>query len=299
MDLVALAPTGFERPLIEECGERVIEARERLMLLKGTAAPVWAQNLWLEPKAFSFKSISEAAKHLRSIQRNWWLHSIGQHRRARLIQEQLPALKPKPIAFLAPPPAAPMGAFTLLDETTLLYSARTSSAFPDGEVNFVENKSDPPSRAYLKLWELFTVGQFHPKTGEKTLDLGSSPGGWTWVLDQLGCEVLSVDKAPLASTLKLSPKVKPLEESAFALDPARIGAVDWLFSDVICYPERLLELVRKWHQSGKVKNFVCTLKFQGPTDHATVAEFAKFPNSRLRHLFNNKHELTWTCLNIV
>ncbi len=98
----------------------------------------------------------------------------------------------------------------------MLYSASSAHPLPDGEVIFTENKVDPPSRAYLKLWELFTVEGLKPKTGDKVLDLGSSPGGWTWVLDQMGCEVVSVDKAPLAAGLALSNRVKVLNESAFA-----------------------------------------------------------------------------------
>jgi 23S rRNA (cytidine2498-2'-O)-methyltransferase len=121
------------------------------------------------------------------------------------------------------------------------------------------------------------------------LDLGSSPGGWTWVLDQLGCEVTSVDKAPLAQAMKRSKRVKYVEESAFALEPF---AVDWLFSDIICYPERLLELVKRWQ--GFARNFVCTIKFQGPTNHDIVREFMAFPGARVEHLFHNKHELTWS-----
>jgi 23S rRNA (cytidine2498-2'-O)-methyltransferase len=43
-----------------------------------------------------------------------------------------------------------------------------------------------------------------------------------------------------------------------------------------------------------VRNFVCTLKFQGATDHDTIAAFAAIPGSRLFHAHHNKHELTWT-----
>ena len=60
-----------------------------------------------------------------------------------------------------------------------------------------------------------------------------------------------------------------------------------------CYPSRLLELVSRWLELGQVKNFVCTLKFQSETDHATAAAFAAIPGSRLLHLHHNKHELTW------
>jgi 23S rRNA (cytidine2498-2'-O)-methyltransferase len=195
--------------------------------------------------------------------------------------------------MMAPLPKAPLGSFTLFDEGTLVYSAECTSLFPDGEPEFIENKTDPPSRAYLKLWEFFTLRQAAPRAGETVIDLGSSPGGWTWVLDQLGANVISVDKAPLAESLKLSSRVKYLNESAFALEPVK---VDWLFSDVICYPERLLELVQRWRAAGAARNFVCTLKFQGPTDFAVIDEFLKIPGSGVTHLNANKHELTWFLL---
>lgn len=265
----------------EELGRPPLGAR-----LFEAESSYWAQNIWEDVHEFKFKSISEAAKHLRGIQRNWWLHSIGHHRRAALIQDQLPPLKPKPWKFMALPPAAPLGSWTLLDEGTMLYSAKCSSPFPDGEIQFEENKTDPPSRAYLKLWELFTLEQKAPKAGESAIDLGSSPGGWTWVLDQLGAEVVSVDKAPL--TVKTSPRVQFVEESAFALEPR---PVDWLFSDIICYPERLLQLVRAWEPFARY--MVCTIKFQGPTNNEIVREFLAIPGSRACHLHHNKHELTW------
>jgi 23S rRNA (cytidine2498-2'-O)-methyltransferase len=290
-NLVALAPKDFTSVLSEEVEGRSLRSLERLFLLRGFDLPVFVQNIWLKPELYKFQSISQAAKHLRAIQRNWWLHSVGHHRRASLIQEQLPPLTPKPLEFLAKVPSAPLGAWTLLDEDTLLYSARCSSPFPDGEVEFIENKTDPPSRAYLKLWELFTVLGRHPATGEKVIDLGSAPGGWTWVLDQLGCEVISVDKAQLAEKLKLSQRVQFISESAFSLAQKSQSDVRWLFSDIICYPERLLELIRKWEVN--VPNLVCTIKFQGPTNFSIIKDFLKIPGSEIRHLTCNKHELTW------
>jgi len=81
--------------------------------------------------------------------------------------------------------------------------------------------------------------------------------------------------------------------SAFALDPRTVGSVDWLFSDVVCYPKRLLTLVQKWLAARSVRRFVCTVKFQGATDFETARRFAAIPGSRLLHLHHNKHELTW------
>ncbi len=291
-----LAPADHADIVREELGAQIIKEQERLFLVEDSAHSFWAQNTWFDVQEFKFDSISSAAKHLRAIQRNWWPHSVVTHRRAQLIQDQLPPLKPKPLNFLAPVPKSPMGSWTLWDEKTMYYSGQCASPYPDGEVNFIENKTDPPSRAYLKLWEFFTTEEKHPGPGEKVMDLGSSPGGWTWVLDQLGSEVLSVDKAPLSKDLKISKRVKHIEESAFGLEPKQVGPVDWLFSDIICYPERLLQLVERWREAGMAKNFVCTIKFQGPTNMDVVKQFAAIEGAKVRHLFNNKHELTFSLI---
>lgn len=283
-----LIPVVAEIPFLRQ--------EEGLFLVEDDVESVWAQNTWYDVQEFKFESISQAAKYLRSIQRNWVLHPTRAHRRAQLIHEQLPPIKAKAIEFLTPPPTAPLGSWTLLDESTMLFAAKCSSPYPNGEVHFIENRTDPPSRAYLKLWEFFTVTQKYPKPGERVLDLGSSPGGWTWVLDQLGCETISVDKAPLSPKMKMSERVHYMEESAFALDPKKVGPIDWLFSDIICYPERLLSLINNWMVNGDVRNFVCTIKFQGPDNHSAIGEFLKIPGSGVRHLYANKHELTWSKL---
>ena len=288
-----LAPEGFVAELLEELGDAVRETHDRLVLAAGPARPVaWAANVWHDPVIMEIASIGDAANKLRAIQRNWALYSSAHHRRAALIAERLPKVSAKPLQFGDPLPKAPLGSWTLLDQNTLLAAARCSSAFPNGEVQFVEDRS-VPSRAYLKLWELFTVLEERPGRGDFCLDLGASPGGWTWVLQGFGARVLSVDKAPLDSSIARLPNVEQRQESAFALEPRSVGQVDWLFSDVICYPKRLLGLVRKWLEAGTVRRFACTIKFQGATDFATMREFAAIPGSRLLHLHHNKHELTW------
>ncbi|MCB0218220.1 MAG: hypothetical protein KDH09_00875, partial [Chrysiogenetes bacterium] len=80
--------------------------------------------------------------------------------------------------------------------------------------------------------------------------------------------------------------------SGFAIEPGA-HEVDWLFSDMACYPERLLALVEKWIAARACRRMVCTLKFQAGTDYAVVKDFAAIPGGRLVHLFHNKHELTW------
>jgi hypothetical protein len=128
-------------------------------------------------------------------------------------------------------------------------------------------------------------------TGSNNVGIGMSA---CWALARMGARVLAVDKAPLAPAVARLPQIAYRAESAFALDPRALGPVDWLFCDVVCYPARLLRLVERWLAAGNCRNFVCTIKFQGATDHAAARRFAAIPGGELRHLFHNKHELTWS-----
>ena len=272
------------------------EVKGGLVLAEGLFYSAWAQNIWLEPFFQPIASVGEAVRILKSIQRNWKLHAVDFHRRAALIESQLPPVKARPLAFGQRAPSSPLGAWTLWDHDTLLVSATCSSAFPDGEVRFEEDRENPPSRAYLKLWETFTLFDRTPRPGELCVDLGSAPGGWTWVLAYLGCRVFSIDKAPLDPRVQRMPEVNHCIGSGFALDPRITGPVDWLFSDMICYPEKLLDTVLRWLEAGACRNIVCTLKFQSETDHETARRFAAIPGGSLRHLSCNKHELTFVRL---
>lgn len=288
-----LAADGFEAELETELGE-VTERHGRLMLAPARPThPAWAQNVWLSPQKISITSIKDAAKQLRAMQRNWALYDYAFHRRASLITDNLPHVSAKPLVFGTAAPTSALGSWMLIAEDQMIASPDCSSPFPNGEVVFVEDKVNAPSRAYLKLWDVFTVTGKMPQPGETCIDLGASPGGWSWVLSELGAKVISVDKAPLAPSLQQRSNITYRQGSAFAIEPEKHEPVDWLFSDVICYPERLLTTIRRWMAANKAKNYVCTLKFQGETDHATAQAFAEIPNSRLMHLSHNKHELTW------
>ena len=129
-----------------------------------------------------------------------------------------------------------------------------------------------------------------PRYEVRNQSLLAAPGGWTWVLASLGASVRAVDKAALDPRVAAMPGVEAVIESAFALPPE---PVDWLVCDVIAYPARLLALVQRWIAAGAARRIVCSVKFQGATDHDTAAEFAALPGGVLRHLHHNKHELTF------
>jgi 23S rRNA (cytidine2498-2'-O)-methyltransferase len=303
---------GFEDHLLAELPEiKAIsdaESGKPQTLLFHDLSPIpnkvfWHQNCWLEPFRLEFDSINEAASALRVIQRNWAECLHTQFRRGALIVSKLPVINKKPRQFPWLPGDSPMGAWALLDAHTMIASARCSSPFPGGCIEFVEDKQGPPGRAYLKLWEAFVRLGHWPVQGERCLDAGASPGSWTWALSQLGAQVLAIDRAPLEDRIAILPNIKYMRHDAFTLKPQEIGPIDWLFCDVACYPPRLYQWIEKWLVSGLCRNFICTIKMQGivednNVDFDTARRFAEIPGSTLVHLYHNKHELTWTyCTN--
>ena len=300
MTAAYLAPPGLGDQLQAELaglGRPVRATHGDLLLADGPAvAAAWAANVWQAPREIPIESIKDGAARLRAIQRNWSMYAPVHGGRAKLIQGELPHVSAKPLVFPAAPPAAALGAWTLLAPNLILASPACSSPVPNGDWQFVEDREGPPNRAYLKLWEAFTRLGRRPGPGDLCLDLGASPGGWTWVMANLGAQVVAVDKADLDPRVARLPGVSLQRESAFGLDERSFERVDWLCSDIICYPARLLKLVQRWMAAGRVRNYVCTLKFQGETDHETARAFAAIPGSQLFHLSNNKHELTWALL---
>lgn len=279
---------------LEAAGRRVVEVHDRLVVAEGGPIEArWAQNVWRAARRIEFGSIKEAADALRAMQRNWAAHPVGNYRRLALIEERLPHVNRKRRPFPFPLPESPMGSFSLLGDHELIASPDCSSPFPDGWIEFEENKEDPPSRAYLKLWEALVRARKFPAPGERCLDAGSSPGGWTWVLAKAGCSVLSVDRSELEGRVAAMPGVEFRKGNAFALKPAALGPMDWVVSDVICYPEALYEWVMEWVGSGLARSMVCTIKMQGEPDAAAIEKFAAIPGSTVVHLCANKHELTW------
>ena len=293
-----LAIHNFESELERELelkGLKIAKKCDRLYLVEGDHPQmIWAQITAFELETIAIASINDGAKKLKALGRNWGLFTVAHHRRAQLIQEELPKFNTKPIPFRHPLPTSPMGFWTLLEPDKMIASTKTTSSFALGEMDFQENKTMPPSRAYLKLWEFFTVYAPEAITGGTSIDVGSCPGGWTWVLRTLEFDkVISVDKAPIEERIMDLGRIEFKQESAFGLDPKDFGEIDWFCSDIICYPERLLNLVKRFLESGKVKNFVCTIKYQSEVDWENTLKFLEIPNSRIVHLHHNKHEVTW------
>ncbi len=265
-------------------------------LCSGQEIPaIFAQNIWKDCHIQQVQSISDAQKFLRSKGKNWVSYKVEWARRMSLIEEgihcyDIPELKfPTDFRFAQP------SAWTLTSEKEIIYSEQTDSYAPLGEWKFIENKK-APSRAFLKLWETFLRIQKWPSPGDLCVDFGSSPGGWTYVLNELKTQTISIDRASLSDELLNSPLVKHLSTDAFKVSPNDLKNVTWIFSDLICYPDKLHSLVERWLAIHPQAHFVCTIKFQGSTDFDSLDKFLKIPGSQAFHLSVNKHEVTWVRL---
>lgn len=193
---------------------------------------------------------------------------------------------------LAVAPDAAYWSVTLPADTQVV--GEVVSRFPGG-VAPVEDDQRPPSRAYRKLLEMeLHLGQ-RISEGERCVDLGGSPGGWTFIAADRGADVVSVDRSPLRDDLMTSPRVTFVQGDAFRYVPD--APVDWLLCDVAAVPERAIEMLTTWIDGERCRRFCVTLKLKGDDAFASVQLARKALDGRpvdyvVRQLAANKNELS-------
>jgi hypothetical protein len=160
-----------------------------------------------------------------------------------------------------------------------------------------------PSSAYRKLLEAFGCWGMRPGGQETVVDLGASPGGWTAAVllycddgSTGGLHVIAVDRSPLNPKLMKDSRVSFVQGDAFTFEPDK--PVAWMVSDIIAYPERVIELLHHWCGKQLASNMIITMKFQGSTpswtslDEAIRVAQSYHYSIRAKHFFNNKNEVT-------
>jgi 23S rRNA (cytidine2498-2'-O)-methyltransferase len=192
-----------------------------------------------------------------------------------------------------------------LDRERLLVSSASPRPLPRGGWDLapwpagaapVDDDRAPPSRAYRKLEEAFRWMQREPRKGETCVDLGAAPGGWTYVAARRGARVLAVDRSPLAPVVARFAGVTTTEGNAFTYAPP--SPVDWLFSDIVCEPERSIALVDTWLTNQSCRNLVVTVKFKGRYHYGVLSTLTPIFErtspafARVKQLAHNKNEVT-------
>jgi len=177
----------------------------------------------------------------------------------------------------------------------LPFSARhLISCFPGGLVAPPVDR-EAPSRAYLKLLEAEARLGLAISARETCVDLGASPGGWTYVAARRGARVVAVDRSELREDLMRHRSVRFERGDAFRYEPA--APVDWLICDVIASADRSVELLLRWLERGLCRKFVVTIKLaEGDARGALARLKRELPplasDYFLLRLCHNKKEIT-------
>jgi len=254
----------------------------------------WVLDFWPVDQV-AFSSISDAARQLRAKAKIWTYAGGQNFRRGQLIAEELRVRPQKPVAFLASQPKTGVAAFTLKDANSLFYTLKPlKGMFAGGAIRFDEDKLGPPSRAYLKLWEALTLTGITLGQEDFVIDLGATPGGWSYVAATCGASVLMIDRSePEPKLFKKFQKLRFLRGDGLNPPEDELAKATVIVSDMACEPQKLLQSVDRWLNLDKVRAMVCTLKFHGVSDKGLIRKFADIPGSEIYHLFHNGHELTW------
>ncbi len=183
--------------------------------------PIWAQDIWSDCIGHEIKSINQGIEVLKKFKNIGSYYPLVKSNFGDLISQKIKNIPLKRIKYQTPHLFNfKFTAWTILD-SLLITSEHTLKRFPFGWHEFEEDKTSPPNRAYLKLWELFSVYDVQVDKTETVIEVGSSPGGWTWVLSQQAGKVYSIDRAPLADKISKIDNIFHQEGDAFKLDPKK------------------------------------------------------------------------------
>lgn len=185
-------------------------------------------------------------------------------------------------------------ALSILDASEVQTNRTLLSPFVGG-FNNVEDDKKAPSRAFKKIIEAQTIMGLTSSSEETLVDLGASPGGWSYVGRKQGAKVIALDRSPLREDLMADSKVEFMKADAFKF--VTDNQIDWVVSDIICLPPRIIELIQTWVVAKKCRRFIFTIKFQGKEDYPILSEFKELAatlefNVIIKQLNANKNEVT-------
>lgn len=121
-----------------------------------------------------------------------------------------------------------------------------------------------PSRSTLKLEEAFFVflsqheREKYLKQGMTAVDLGASPGGWSYQFVRRNIYVTAIDNGPMDKGLMQSGLINHVKTDGFTYVPK--GLSDWMVCDIVEQPIRIARLVGKWINEGWCRNTIFNLK---------------------------------------
>jgi len=185
--------------------------------------------------------------------------------------------------------------------------AGDSSPWPMGIVR-LRMPRNAPSRSTLKLAEAFEVLMTEEertnslRAGLHAVDLGASPGGWSFQFAERGLHVSAIDNGPLADSLLATGMVEHFQADGFTWRSNR-KSVEWLVCDMVEQPTRIAQLVADWTASGRARRCIFNLKLPMKKRFEELkrcrqiidARFKQHGDSyvlRVKHLYHDREEVT-------
>lgn len=165
--------------------------------------------------------------------------------------------------------------------------------------------SSAPSRSTLKLAE--ALMEFFDERERKrrlapgmtAVDLGASPGGWSWQLVHHGLMVTAVDNGAIDPRLLDSGQVKHRRDDGLHFRPQE--PVDWMVCDMVESPSRIARLAAQWIAQGWCRETIFNLKLPMKKRWEEVERCRALIGEalggggyflRVKHLYHDREEVT-------
>jgi 23S rRNA (cytidine2498-2'-O)-methyltransferase len=181
--------------------------------------------------------------------------------------------------------------------------AGTGSPWPMG-IPRLRMPGGAPSRSTQKLAEALVtfLGDDEStllRAGQRAVDLGAAPGGWSWQLAHRGLRVTAVDNGVLKGEVAHDPLVTHVRADGFRYRPKR--AVDWVVCDIVEQPSRVAALMARWIGGRDARRAIFNLKLPmkrrfDAIDAAAATIDAGLGDTtatlRLHQLYHDREEVT-------
>lgn len=169
--------------------------------------------------------------------------------------------------------------------------------------------AEAPSRSTLKLEEAFHIfiaadeWEERLASGMRAVDLGASPGGWTYQLVQRSMMIEAVDNGPMAQSLMDTGQVTHRKEDGFHFQPTHVTTNYWVVCDMVEKHWRVAMLMADWLINGWCREAIFNLKLPMKKRYEEVSQCLEGIDKRLkehgisaqiqaRQLYHDREEVT-------
>jgi 23S rRNA (cytidine2498-2'-O)-methyltransferase len=197
--------------------------------------------------------------------------------------------------------------FTATDRAHVGFSYQGNSSPWHMGIPRLKFPSSAPSRSTLKLEEAFVVFLSDEdrarrlRRGLTAIDLGASPGGWTWQFVSHGMKVVAVDNGDMDGRLLGSGLVQHVHGDGFTFVPKK--PVDWMVCDIVEQPSRVARLAAQWLAKGWCRCSIFNLKLPMKKRYEEVNRCREIVGSELaqsavrydlsiKQLYHDREEVT-------